>query len=155
MSIITRRTAIAGAATLPLLPAAALAAGGRLGKFRQLSLFAQPADPAVAAHRDWLAAYDANDVFLAAGKDDETPEGLAMYNRVWAARLALSDVVATTPAGLALQIRFAFVMFGDLGYGGDIESLDDFTFDNVAENQEGRLLRFMLAAAENMAGEGV
>ncbi len=78
-----------------------------------------------------------------------------LFDRAWVTRLALSDTVATTPAGLALQIRFAFVMFGDLGYGGDIESLDDFTFDNVAENQEGRLLRSMLAAAENMAGEGV
>ena len=68
------------------------------------------------------------------------------------ARLALSDTVATTPAGLALQLRFAFAVFGDPGYDGDIENPDDFTFDDVAEDQEGRLLRSMLAAAENMAG---
>ena len=78
-----------------------------------------------------------------------------MFDRVWAARSALSDIVATTPAGLALQIRFVFGVFGTLDYDGRIENLSDFTFDNVAENQEGRLLRSMLAAAERMAGEGV
>ena len=142
----TRRTILAGAAalaapvSLPLLP---------------LASYAQPADPAIAAHREWLAAYNANEGFLATGEEGDTPEGLAMFDRVWAARLALSDAVATTPAGLALQLRFAFAVFGDPGYDGDIENPDDFTFDDVAENQEGRLLRSMLAAAERMAGEGV
>ncbi len=69
MNTITRRTALAVPVTLPLLP---------------VSAFATPADPAVAAYREWLAAYHANDAFLAAGKDDETPEGQAMYNRVCA-----------------------------------------------------------------------
>ena len=138
----TRRKVLAGAAALPLLPAAALAVPVER-------------DPVVEAYREWLAAYHANEAFLAAGKEGDTPEGLAMCNRVWVARLALSDAVATTPAGLALQIRFAFAVFGDPGYDGDIENPDDFTFDDVAEDQEGRLLRSMLAAAENMAGEGV
>ena len=142
MHTITRRTALAGAAALPLLPAAALAVPAER-------------DPVVEAYREWLAAYDANDAFLATGKDDDTPEGQALYDRVRAARLALSDTVATTPAGLALQIRFAFAVFGDPGHDGDIENPDDFTFDDVAENQEGRLLRSMLTAAERMAGEGV
>ena len=141
MRTITRRTTLAAAlaapVTLPLLPVAS---------------YAQPADPAVAAHREWLAAYNANEAFLATGDEGDTPEGLAMCNRVWIARLALSDAVATTPAGLALQIRFAFAVFGDPGYDGDIENPDDFTFDDVAEDQEGRLLRSMLAAAERMAG---
>ncbi len=61
------------------------------------------------------------------------------------------DTVATTPAGLTLQIRFAFAVFGDPGPDGDIENPDDFTFDDVAEDQQGRLLRSMLAAAEGMA----
>ncbi len=142
MTTTTRRTVIAGAAALPLLPTAALAVPVER-------------DPVVEAYRAWLAAYDANDAFLATGKDDETPEGQAMYNRVCAARLALSDVVATTPAGLALQIRFTFAVFGDPGVDGDIENPDDFTFDDVAEDQEGRLLRSMLAGAERMAGEGM
>ena len=138
----TRRKVIAGAAALPLLPAAA---------------YAVPVerDPAVEAYRAWLAAYGANDAFLATGRDNDTPEGLAKCNRVWVARLALSDAVATTPAGLALQLRFAFAVFGDPGHDGDIENPDDFTFDDVAEDQQGRLLRSMLAAAERMAGEGV
>jgi len=140
MNTITRRTALAVPVTLPLLP---------------VSAFAQSADSAVAAYREWLAAYHANDAFLATGKDDETPEGQAMYNRVCAARLALSDVVATTPAGLALQIRFTFAVFGDPGVDGDIENPDDFTFDDVAEDQQGRLLRSMLATAENMSWEDV
>ena len=140
MNTITRRTALAVPVTLPLLP---------------VSAFAAPADPAVAAHREWLAAYNANEAFLATGEEGDTPEGLAKFNRVWVARLALSDTVATTPAGLALQLRFAFAVFGDPGYDGDIENPDDFTFDDVAEDQQGRLLRSMLAAAERMAGEGV
>ncbi len=137
---ITRRTALAVPVTLPLLP---------------VSAYATPADdPAVAAYEEWLAAYDAYDAFLATGEDGETPEGQAMCNRVWVARLALSDAVATTPAGLALQLRFAFATFGDPGYDGDIENPNDFTFDDVAEDQEGRLLRSMLAAAEAMAEGG-
>ncbi len=135
---ITRRTALAASATLPLLPVASYAA---------------PADdPAVEAYEEWLAAYDANDAFLAAHHDGDSPAGKVLYDRVWAARLALSDAVATTPAGLVLQIRFAFAVFGDPGYDGDIENPDDFTFDDVAEDQEGRLLRSMLTGAERMAG---
>ena len=151
MHTTTRRTVIAGAATLPLLPAAALAAPVSL-PLLPLTSYAMPADPVIAAHREWLAAYNANEAFLETGQEGDTPEGLAKCNRVWVARLALSDAVATTPAGLALQLRFAFAVFGDPGHDGDVENPDDFTFDDVAENQEGRLLRSMLATAENMAG---
>ena len=147
MKTTTRRTILAGAATLPLLPGAAYAASATL----PASALAEPADPAVKAYRAFLAAYGANDAFLATGRDDEHPEGRVLFDRVWAARLALSATVATTPAGLALQVRFCFVVFGDPGYDGDIENPDDFTFDNVAENQEWRLLRSMLTAAERMA----
>ena len=142
MNTTTRRAVIAGAAALPLLPATALA-----GPVER--------DPVIEAYREWIAAYGANDAFLATGRDDMHPEGKVLLDRVWAARFTLSDAVATTPAGLALQIRFAFVTFGDVGNDGDIENPGDFTFDNIAENQEGRLLRAMLTAAENMAGEGV
>ena len=131
----TRRAALAGAAARPLLP---------------VSAFAVPADPAVEAYRTWLAAYDANDAFLAAHDDDQSPEGKVLCDRLWAARLALSDAVATTSAGLALQIRFAFAVFGDPGHDGDIENPDDFTFDNVADDHEGRLMRSMLTGAERM-----
>ncbi len=50
MSNLTRRTALAGAAALPLLPAAALAAPVTL------PAYATPADPAVEAFRTWCAA---------------------------------------------------------------------------------------------------
>ena len=153
MTTTTRRTILAGAAALPLLPAAALASPVTL-PLLPVSAYTMPADPAIAAHREWLAAYHANEAFLATGEEGDTPEGLAKCNRVWVARLALSDVVATTPAGLALQLRFAFAAFGDPGYDGDIENPDDFTFDDVAEDQQGRLLRSMLATAEAMAWEG-
>ncbi len=46
MKTTTRRTILAGAAALPLLPATALAA---------------PADPVVKVYRAWRTAYDAND----------------------------------------------------------------------------------------------
>ena len=52
MNTITRRTALAGAAALPLLPGAALAASATL----PASALAQPADPAVEAYRAWRAA---------------------------------------------------------------------------------------------------
>ncbi len=55
-----RRTLITGAAALPLLPVSALA---------------QPADPAIAAHREWLAAYNTNEAFLATGEEGDTPGG--------------------------------------------------------------------------------
>ena len=46
----TRRNVIAGAAALPLLPAAALAAPGSLPSL-PASAYAAPADPAVKAYR--------------------------------------------------------------------------------------------------------
>ncbi len=136
MNTITRRTALAVPVTLPLLP---------------VSAFAAPADPAVEAFRAWRAAYDANGVFLATGRDDEHPEGKVLLDRAWAARLALSDALATTPAGLALQIRFAFAVFGALDYDGGIDNPDDFEFSNWIDDLEKRLLVSMLAGAEGMA----
>ncbi len=69
MKTITRRTALAVPVTLPLLP---------------VSAFATPAerDPVVEAYRTWLAAYDANDAFLAADHDGHSPEGKVLYDRV-------------------------------------------------------------------------
>jgi len=50
MKTITRRKIIAGAATLPLLPATALAAAGSM-PLLPVSAFATPTDPAVEAYR--------------------------------------------------------------------------------------------------------
>ena len=76
-----------------------------------------------------------------------------LSNREWVARLALSDVVATTPAGLVYQVRFAFGVFGSLARSGNIDNPADFEFNNIwADDHEGRLLRSILAGAENMEG---
>jgi hypothetical protein len=66
-----------------------------------VTAYATPADPAVEAYREWRAAYDARDASLEADVEDDTPEGQVLFDRVQAARLALSDAVATTSAGLA------------------------------------------------------
>ncbi len=138
MKTITRRTAIAASVTLPLLPVTALAT---------------PADPAVEAYREWRAAYDAYE------NSSKQPEALIdesfvepYGDREWAARLALSDAVATTPAGLACQVRFAFGVFGSLEGDGNIDNPADFEFTGWVDDHEGRLLRSLLAGAENMAG---
>jgi hypothetical protein len=82
--------------------------------------------------------------------EDDTPEGQVFFDRVQAARLVLSDAVATTPAGLTCQVMFAFAVFGVLAWGRNIDNPVDFEFDIWADDHEGRLLRSMLAGAENM-----
>ena len=135
---ITRRTALAASVTLPLLPVTA---------------YATPADPAVEAYWTWRAAYDANAASIDSGVDTGTPEGQVLSDREWAARLALSDARATTPAGLACQVRFAFGVFGNLSNSGNIDNPADFEFNNGwIDDHEGRLLRSILAGAENMEG---
>ena len=108
-------------------------------------------DPVIAAYRKWLAAYYANDAFLATGRDDNHPEGKVLYDRVCSARLALSDAGATTPAGLVLQIQFAFAVFGEVDHDDDWFDLDKYKFHGWSEDHEGRLLRSMLTGAEGMA----
>ena len=136
MSNITRRATLAASVTLPLLPVAA---------------FATPADPVVEAYREWRAAYDANAASIDSGVDTDTPEGQVLSDREWAAHRALADAVATTPAGLACQVMLAFDVFGSLARGGNIDNPADFEFGNIwVEDHEGRLLRSMLAGAENM-----
>jgi hypothetical protein len=96
---ITRRTALAGAGALPLLP---------------VSAYAGTDDPAVKAYEQWRAAYDAfSRAFDRSDNQDGCPILKATHDQEFAARLALSDAVATTPAGLARQVRFAFDVFGE------------------------------------------
>ena len=132
---ITRRTALAASVTLPLLPVAA---------------YATTADPAVEAYREWRAAYDVRAASLEADVEDNTPEGQVFSDREWAARLALSNARATTPAGLTCRVMFALGVFGDLTMGGSINNADDFEFHGWIDDHEGRLLRSILAGAENM-----
>ena len=137
MNTIPRRTALAVPVTLPLLP---------------VSAFAAPADdPVIPAYRAWSESFTAFDNVLTERTEDEAAHKAA-HDRQFAARLALSDIVATTPAGLALQIRFSYSVFGEVeGPDGDWFNLNDYHFRGWAEDHEGRLLRSMLAGAEGMA----
>ena len=62
-----------------------------------------------------------------------------LYTRLGAVERRIAEMIATTPAGLAAQVRITMERFG---------------YDNGSgmEQVEGRLLRSMLAGAENMAG---
>ena len=137
MNITTRRAVIAASVTLPLLPVAS---------------FATPADPAVEAYRTWRAAYGVRDTFLNSHDNWNTPEVQDVQDREWAARAAISDAIATTPAGIACQVRFAFDAFGQLSSNeGSIDNPDDFEFGRWIDDLERRLLVSMLAGAEGMA----
>ena len=149
MNTITRRTALAGAAALPLLPGAALAASATL----PASALAQPADPAVAAYRAWRAAFDAWERSMDhPDLPDDDPAMLAAMRAEWQAKVDLASMVATTPEGLAGQIRMGLGIFGELeGSGADFDNPADHVFGNWRDDVDGRLYRNMLAGAEGMA----
>ena len=138
LNTITRRTAIAVPVTLPLLPIAA---------------YATPADPAVEAYRVWRAAEEAFERSYDRPGDlpDDDPIVKAAYDAHLAAILALCDTTATTPEGLAGQVRHAFYTFGDVGLNGDWHNPEEYQIDGFGWDQGGRLLRSMLAGAEGMA----
>jgi hypothetical protein len=53
--------------------------------------------------------------------------------------------------GWPYQVRFGFGVFGSLARGGNIDNQADFEFgNNWVDDHEGRLLRSILAGAENM-----
>ncbi len=141
MNTITRRTALAASATLPLLPVAA---------------FATPADPAVEAYRTWCAANGAYErSFDRPHVPDDDPIMNAAGDAALSANLALCDSIATTPAGLAGQVRLALYTFGELQLGEDWLNPDNYEVDGFGYDQGKRLLRSMLTGAERMAREGV
>ena len=138
MTTITRRTALAASVTLPLLPVAS---------------YATPADPVVTAFAEWKTLDRERTRVNAVFNDLEkrhgpfTPQSLAYeaetvapsYKRLGAVERRITELIATTPAGLAAQVRITMERFGyDNGRG--------------MEQVEGRLLRNMLAGAERMAG---
>ena len=118
-----------------------------------LASYAQPDDPAVEAYRVWRAAYGAFEGSMDRPDwPDDCPIVRTAHDQEMAARRALSDTVATTPAGLACQVRFAFDAFGQLSSNeGSIDNPDDFEFSNWIDDLEKRLLKSMLAGAEGMA----
>ena len=137
MKTITRRTAIVASATLPLLPVAA---------------YATPADPAVEAYRAWRIANGAYErSFDRPHVPDDDPAMNAAGDAALAANLALCDTLATTPEGLAGQIRLAFYTFGEIRLGQDWNNPGDYEVDGFGYDQGRRLLRSMLAGAEGMA----
>ena len=137
-----RRKLIAAAAVLPAtLPLLSVAS------------YATPADPAVEAYRTWREAYGAFEGSMDRPDWlDDCPIVRAAHDQEMAARRVLSDAVATTPAGLACQVRFAFGALGQLSSNeGSIDNPDDFEFSNWIDDLEKRLLKSMLAGAEGMA----
>ncbi len=137
MPNLTRRTALAVPVTLPLLP---------------VSAYAVPADPAVEAYRAWRDVFDAWCDFMCHSTDDDCPTVIAADDAEMVAGQAVADAIATTPEGIAAQVRFAFGVFGDVPHGGNWHNPGDFTDRSVGHRHGKRLLLSMLAGAENMAG---
>ena len=118
-----------------------------------VSAFAQPADPAVEAYRVWRAAFDVY------GDSFRDPRALVsdefvqpFHDRELAAHRALCDTIATTPAGLAKQVRSAFYIFGEVSRDCDWHSPSLYDEDSFNHIHGKLLLRSMLAGAESMAG---
>ncbi len=77
----------------------------------------------------------------------------AAQDAEWQAKVDLASMIATTPAGLAGQIRMGLGMFGDLFLAGaDFDNPSDYLFEGCRDDMDGRLYRNMLAGAERMAG---
>ena len=141
MNTITRRTALAMPVTLPLLP---------------VSAYAAPADPLLAALPEWqairadyLRALE-NFADLESRYGNCSPESEVYHDgrvndlqdRMIACECRMADMVATTAAGMAGQLRVMAFAFGH--------------FDKAADGEtEAQFVRSLLAAAENLAGEGV
>ena len=152
MPTTTRRTVIVGAAALPLLPAAALAAPVTL-PLLPVASYATPADPAVEAYRTWRIANGAYErSFDRPHVQDDDPIMNAAGDAALAANLALCDTIATTPEGLAGQVHLALYTFGDLSLGEDWLNPNNYEIDGFGYDQGRRLLLSMLAGAEEMAG---
>jgi hypothetical protein len=150
MNITTKRNIIAGAAAMPLLPAAALAVPVTL-PLLQVVAYATPADPALAAFRRWHPAFMA--YITAANRPDDCPIVDVAEEAHDAAMFPLFDAIATTPAGLAGQLRLAFYTFGDVRLGGDWDNPNDYQFGADGWGKAERLMCSMLTGAERMAKE--
>ena len=131
MQTITRRTALAASVTLPLLPVSALAT---------------PADPVVIAFAEWKALDRERTRVIGEFQALEEQHGpfsgqslaydaetvVPLYTRLSAVEHRIAEMIATTPAGLAAQVRIT------MGWS-DMDGM------------QGRFLRSMLAGAEGMA----
>ena len=133
-----RRTLIAAAAVLPITGAVALA---------------QPDDPVITAYREWqamrpeylqvLANYSAVEgrhgvISPEADAYNDGPVAREM-DRMMQCEARIANMVATTAAGMAAQLRVMAFAYGH--------------FDKCADdNTEARFVRSLLAGAERIAG---
>ncbi len=77
---------------------------------------------------------------------------LAAQDAEWRAKVELASMIATSPAGLAGQLRVGLSMFGDLVCPESrFEDPAAYQFDNCRDDMDGRLYRNMLSGAEGMA----
>ena len=114
----TRRTILAGAAALPLLPVTALAVPATL-PLLPVSALDTPTDPAVEAYREWQEAYRAFLVAMKTREDDDDPVVVDADQAERAAAMKFAKTVPTTLAGLAAQISFTPYCFGQVNSDDD------------------------------------
>ncbi len=156
MTTTTRRTILAGAATLPLLPAAALAVPVTL-PLLPVSAFATPAesDPVIPVFREWQETF----------RDFErTVDGYAELERRYggccgeAYAFEASDLIPASDRRSAVERRIAPMIPTTLaGLVGlltvAVASVD--AHSGGEDDINSRLLVSMLAGAERMAREGM
>lgn len=113
---------------------------------------AESDDPAVVAYRRWASARKAELEFHRTGQLSSELE--AAERAESEAAVALARTVPISPLGLALQLRFAFLAFGELKpkcYGTAPRDYE--VHDTWADERGSALLHSMLAGAERLAGD--
>lgn len=154
MSAITRRTALAAAPAVALtaaVPAIATDRGPALVD-----------DPAVAAVAEWESAWRATwdeQGLIHQDLDDDDPALSAAEDAEDDAHNVACETVATSIAGLAAQLKFAFTVFSDGVYPDrpgyrPLEPYSEpsaYRFHTWSNDRERELLLCMLTAAENLA----
>ncbi len=138
MNTITRRTALAASATLPLLP---------------VSAFATPADPAVEAYEEWRKAHRTFLVAMKTRHDDDDPVVAAANDADHAAAMKFAETVPTTLAGLAALINFTPYCFGQVNSDDDDwTEPGNYSFGNwLCDDREDALCRSMQAGIKQIA----
>ena len=149
---INRRHLLAGAAAVPLLPAAAVS-GQLVGKPPE-------PDPAVAAYERWLDAYAARlehtqaQVEAGIDLDDDDPVWLRLTAAEDAAIEALVRAVPTTPGGGAGKLHLLLVL---AGYADDFDCVwsdpETFTAWNWTDERDRRCALSLLAGLRQMGGQ--
>lgn len=119
----------------------------REGERRRAAPLDAETDPAIVPSRAWRDADRAQRVYCDRGEDIPQAEADAEFE----ALSAIADQVATTPAGLAAQIRAAFEVFGDLRRHSNPEDPNHYVFEGWQDDVDGRLLRSLLEGAERLS----